>query len=94
MACRGAFVPIHASFGTTIFMLAVATCLTGLTQKSSKLYKYVFVNDYFRNVYLFQTMHRSKLDFLSEAFKLENVDEFYVPKVPKFVFVFQFNIIV
>ncbi|XKL65329.1 hypothetical protein PGB90_008749 [Kerria lacca] len=39
-ACRAAFVPIHASFGTTIFMLAVATCLTGLTQKSSKLYNY------------------------------------------------------
>ncbi|XP_065206513.1 transmembrane ascorbate-dependent reductase CYB561 isoform X2 [Planococcus citri] len=37
-ACRAAFVPIHASFGTTIFMLAVATSLTGLTQKTWKLF--------------------------------------------------------
>ncbi|RZF32480.1 hypothetical protein LSTR_LSTR011334 [Laodelphax striatellus] len=33
-AFRAALVPIHASFGVTTFMLAVATCLTGLTQKA------------------------------------------------------------
>ncbi|XP_075237908.1 cytochrome b561 family member no extended memory isoform X2 [Lycorma delicatula] len=32
-AFRASLVPIHASFGTTTFMLAVATCLTGLTEK-------------------------------------------------------------
>lgn len=30
---RAALVPIHSSFGVTIFMLAIATCLTGLTEK-------------------------------------------------------------
>ncbi|XP_031347374.1 cytochrome b reductase 1-like isoform X3 [Photinus pyralis] len=32
-AFRAALVPIHASFGLTTFMLAIATCLTGLTEK-------------------------------------------------------------
>ncbi|KAI4461797.1 cytochrome b561-related [Holotrichia oblita] len=30
---RASLVPIHASFGLTTFMLAIAACLTGLTQK-------------------------------------------------------------
>ncbi|CAH0555999.1 unnamed protein product [Brassicogethes aeneus] len=30
---RAALVPIHASFGLTTFMLAVATCVSGLTEK-------------------------------------------------------------
>ncbi|GJQ80354.1 hypothetical protein Trydic_g12222 [Trypoxylus dichotomus] len=30
---RASLVPIHASFGLTTFMLAIASCLTGLTQK-------------------------------------------------------------
>ncbi|XP_059476493.1 plasma membrane ascorbate-dependent reductase CYBRD1 isoform X1 [Neocloeon triangulifer] len=30
---RAALVPIHATFGITTFLLAVATCLTGLTEK-------------------------------------------------------------
>ncbi|XP_071447040.1 plasma membrane ascorbate-dependent reductase CYBRD1 isoform X2 [Hetaerina americana] len=33
-AFRASLVPIHASFGITTFMLAVATCLTGLTEKA------------------------------------------------------------
>lgn len=33
-AFRAALVPIHASFGLTTFMLAIATCLTGLTEKA------------------------------------------------------------
>ncbi|GLV32747.1 no extended memory [Carabus blaptoides fortunei] len=33
-AFRAAMVPIHASFGLTTFMLAIATCLTGLTEKA------------------------------------------------------------
>ncbi|KAF2883277.1 hypothetical protein ILUMI_22895 [Ignelater luminosus] len=32
-AFRAALVPIHASFGLTTFMLAVAACLTGLTER-------------------------------------------------------------
>ncbi|KAF4519995.1 hypothetical protein B566_EDAN007143 [Ephemera danica] len=32
-AFRASLVPIHATFGITTFMLAVATCLTGLTEK-------------------------------------------------------------
>uniref|UniRef100_A0A1B6MBE0 Cytochrome b561 domain-containing protein n=1 Tax=Graphocephala atropunctata TaxID=36148 RepID=A0A1B6MBE0_9HEMI len=32
-AFRAALVPVHASFGVTTLMMAVATCLTGLTQK-------------------------------------------------------------
>ena len=32
-AFRASLVPIHASFGLTTFMLAIATCLTGLTEK-------------------------------------------------------------
>ncbi|XP_018335683.1 cytochrome b reductase 1 isoform X2 [Agrilus planipennis] len=32
-AFRAALVPIHASFGLTTFVLAVASCLTGLTEK-------------------------------------------------------------
>jgi len=32
-AFRAALVPIHASFGLTTFMLAIAACLTGLTEK-------------------------------------------------------------
>ncbi|XP_037922644.1 probable ascorbate-specific transmembrane electron transporter 2 isoform X2 [Hermetia illucens] len=31
--CRAAMVPIHASFGLVNFMLAIATCVTGLTEK-------------------------------------------------------------
>lgn len=38
-ACRAAFVPIHASFGLTTFMLAIATCLTGLTEKIISILK-------------------------------------------------------
>ena len=30
---RAALVPVHSSFGITTFFLAVATCLTGLTEK-------------------------------------------------------------
>ncbi|XP_066998243.1 lysosomal membrane ascorbate-dependent ferrireductase CYB561A3 isoform X2 [Anabrus simplex] len=33
-AFRAAMIPIHASFGITIFMLAVASCVTGLIQKA------------------------------------------------------------
>ena len=33
-AFRASLVPIHATFGITTFMLAVATCLTGLTEKA------------------------------------------------------------
>uniref|UniRef100_A0A8D8LR62 Cytochrome b reductase 1 n=1 Tax=Cacopsylla melanoneura TaxID=428564 RepID=A0A8D8LR62_9HEMI len=32
-ACRAAMVPLHASFGLITFMMAIATCLTGLTQR-------------------------------------------------------------
>lgn len=32
--CRSAMVPIHASFGLVTFLLACATCLTGLTEKA------------------------------------------------------------
>lgn len=32
--CRAAMVPIHASFGLVNFMLAIATCVTGLTEKA------------------------------------------------------------
>ncbi|XP_063232925.1 plasma membrane ascorbate-dependent reductase CYBRD1 isoform X2 [Bacillus rossius redtenbacheri] len=32
-AFRAALVPIHATFGITTFMMAIATCLTGLTEK-------------------------------------------------------------
>ncbi|XP_017769767.1 PREDICTED: cytochrome b reductase 1 isoform X2 [Nicrophorus vespilloides] len=32
-AFRAALVPIHASFGLTTFMLAIAACVTGLTEK-------------------------------------------------------------
>ncbi|KAJ1526899.1 hypothetical protein ONE63_008451 [Megalurothrips usitatus] len=32
--CRASLVPIHATFGILTFMLAVATCLTGLTEKA------------------------------------------------------------
>ncbi len=31
---RASLVPIHATFGILTFMLAVATCLTGLTEKA------------------------------------------------------------
>jgi len=31
--CRAALVPIHATFGLITFLMAVATCLTGLTEK-------------------------------------------------------------
>ncbi|PSN31400.1 hypothetical protein C0J52_24314 [Blattella germanica] len=33
-AFRASLVPIHATFGITTFMLAVATCLTGITEKA------------------------------------------------------------
>ncbi|KAK6617927.1 hypothetical protein RUM43_014156 [Polyplax serrata] len=33
-AFRASLVPIHSSFGITTFMLAVATCLTGFTEKA------------------------------------------------------------
>lgn len=32
--CRATMVPIHASFGLVTFMLAIATCITGILQKS------------------------------------------------------------
>uniref|UniRef100_A0A146KMU1 Cytochrome b reductase 1 n=1 Tax=Lygus hesperus TaxID=30085 RepID=A0A146KMU1_LYGHE len=32
---RASLVPVHATFGLTTFMLAIATCLTGLTQKAN-----------------------------------------------------------
>ncbi|KAI5753214.1 hypothetical protein M8J77_024676 [Diaphorina citri] len=32
-ACRAAMVPLHASFGLITFMMAIATCLTGITQR-------------------------------------------------------------
>lgn len=37
--CRATMVPIHASFGLVNFMLAIATCVTGLTEKSLNLQK-------------------------------------------------------
>lgn len=43
-ACRAAMVPIHASFGLVTFMLACATCLTGLTQKA--IWKLGYVHSY------------------------------------------------
>ncbi|KAL0268656.1 UNVERIFIED_CONTAM: hypothetical protein PYX00_010505 [Menopon gallinae] len=33
-SCRAGLVPIHSSFGITIYMLAVATCLTGFAEKA------------------------------------------------------------
>ncbi|XP_055310873.1 plasma membrane ascorbate-dependent reductase CYBRD1 [Sitodiplosis mosellana] len=32
--CRGAMVPIHASLGLATFLLAIASCISGLTQKA------------------------------------------------------------
>lgn len=32
--CRGAMVPIHASIGLATFLLAIATCVSGLTQRA------------------------------------------------------------
>ncbi|GLG99830.1 Cytochrome b561, putative [Gryllus bimaculatus] len=37
-AFRAALVPVHAAFGITTFMLAIATCLTGLSHKAYELY--------------------------------------------------------
>jgi len=31
---RAALVPIHSTFGTTTFLLAIATCVAGLTEKA------------------------------------------------------------
>ncbi|KAL5286605.1 CYBRD1 family protein [Megaselia abdita] len=36
-ACRATMVPIHASFGLVNFMLAIATCITGLIEKEKAL---------------------------------------------------------
>ncbi|XP_055690738.1 plasma membrane ascorbate-dependent reductase CYBRD1 isoform X1 [Lutzomyia longipalpis] len=33
-SCRAAMVPIHASFGLANFMLAIATCVSGITEKA------------------------------------------------------------
>ncbi|XP_031620800.1 cytochrome b reductase 1 isoform X2 [Contarinia nasturtii] len=32
--CRGALIPVHASLGLATFLLAIASCLSGLTQKA------------------------------------------------------------
>lgn len=32
--CRGAMVPVHASIGLATFMLAIACCISGLTEKA------------------------------------------------------------
>ena len=42
-AFRASLVPIHATFGITTFMLAVATCLTGLTEKAIFELGYVMI---------------------------------------------------
>lgn len=42
-AFRASLVPIHATFGITTFMLAVATCLTGLTEKAFFELGYVLI---------------------------------------------------
>jgi Eukaryotic cytochrome b561. len=42
-AFRASLVPIHATFGITTFMLAVATCLTGLTEKAFFELGYVMI---------------------------------------------------
>jgi cytochrome b561 len=42
-AFRASLVPIHATFGITTFMLAVATCLTGLTEKAFFELGYVII---------------------------------------------------
>ncbi|XP_073970512.1 transmembrane ascorbate-dependent reductase CYB561-like isoform X3 [Rhodnius prolixus] len=39
---RASLVPIHATFGLTTFMMAIATCLTGLTEKAF----FTFESDY------------------------------------------------
>lgn len=36
-SCRAAMVPVHASFGVATFMMAVATCVTGLVEKERQL---------------------------------------------------------
>jgi len=33
-SCRAALVPIHATFGLITFLMAIATCVTGLTEKA------------------------------------------------------------
>lgn len=33
-SCRAALVPVHATFGLITFLMAIATCLTGLTEKA------------------------------------------------------------
>ncbi|KAK9501738.1 hypothetical protein O3M35_012411 [Rhynocoris fuscipes] len=43
---RASLVPIHATFGLTTFMMAIATCLTGLTQKAF----FTFGNDYYHSM--------------------------------------------
>lgn len=41
---RAALVPIHASFGLTTFMLAIAAALTGLQEKVWFSLRYVYTN--------------------------------------------------
>jgi hypothetical protein len=33
-ALRAALVPVHATFGLITFLMAIATCLTGITEKA------------------------------------------------------------
>lgn len=49
-AFRAAMVPIHASFGLTTFMLAIAACLTGLTQKTISVLGYVHLSHRFCSI--------------------------------------------
>lgn len=44
-SCRGAMVPIHASLGLATFLLAIASCISGLTQKAIWTLEYVFDTD-------------------------------------------------
>ena len=45
-------VPIHASFGVVTFMLAIATAVSGLTQKAHFELEYVYLpNIFILNVY-------------------------------------------
>lgn len=43
---RASLVPIHATFGILTFMLAIATCLTGLTEKAFLTQGYVHLPTY------------------------------------------------
>lgn len=50
---RAALVPIHAAFGLTTLMLAIATCLTGLTEKAIFTLGFVFNIKRIRFFYLY-----------------------------------------